>query len=127
MAMSFRTSGDISIFNVEAEREQSLLRQVDDLFCQRIPVLVALVALVSYEDSNGDEFESVFVMAQNELGEGRYVTALLQPEDLPLLQIWEVPPAIWSVEWTDSFGIVFLSKKKKSVLFGVMMNNFCTT
>jgi hypothetical protein len=32
--MSFRTSGDISIFNVEAEREQSLLRQVDDLFCQ---------------------------------------------------------------------------------------------
>jgi hypothetical protein len=74
--MSFRTGGDISIFNVEAEREQSLLRQVDDLFCQRIPVLVALVALValvSYEDSNGDEFDSVFVMAQNELGEGRYV------------------------------------------------------
>jgi hypothetical protein len=68
--MSFRTGGDISIFNVEAEREQSLLRQVDDLFCQRIPVLVALV---SYEDSNGDEFDSVFVMAQNELGEGRYV------------------------------------------------------
>ena len=108
--MTFRMNGDIAIFNVEADREVSLLRQVDDLVSQRIPFFVASV---TYVDIEGDEFESIFVSARDEFGEIRYFAALLQPGYLPLPLIWEVSPAVWSVNWTPSSGIVFSSDGEK--------------
>ena len=108
--MTFRMNGDIAIFNVEADREVSLLRQVDDLVSQRIPFFVASV---TYVDIEGDEFESIFVSARDEFGEIRYFAALLQPGYLPLPLIWEVSPAVWSVNWTPSSGIVFSSYEEK--------------